>query len=124
MMIRAPHAHEGLSIATLMFKVNLALLPAALLGAMQFGFPAMALLITCVLTAIVCEWGAHRLNPNASGRSNDGSALLTGLLLAMSLPPHAPLWMGALGSAIAILFGKQLYGNVDNRCNRAYYPIM
>ena len=112
MMLRAPHAHEGLSIATLMFKVNLALLPAALLGALQFGFPAVALLITCVVSAILCEWVSHRLNPNASGQLNDGSALLTGLLLAMSLPPHAPLWIGFLGSAIAILFGKQLYGGL------------
>ncbi len=112
MNLRAPHAHEGLSISTLMFKVNLALLPAALLGALQFGFPAILLMLTCVFSALLCEGMAHKLNPNASGKVNDGAALLTGLLLAMSLPPHAPLWMGALGSAIAVLFGKQLYGGL------------
>ncbi len=48
MMLRAPHAHEGLSVKTLMFKVNLALAPAALLGVLQFGMPALLLLLTCL----------------------------------------------------------------------------
>lgn len=112
MNLRAPHAHEGITIPTLMFKVNLALLPAALLGILQFGVPALFLMLTCLGTALLCESACHRLNSQAAGRLNDGSALLTALLLAMSLPPHAPLWLGALGTGFAILFGKQIYGGL------------
>ena len=53
-----------------------------------------------------------KLNPRAQGEINDGAAILTALILAMSLPPHAPLWLGALGSAFAIFFGKQVYGGL------------
>ena len=112
MSLRAPHAHEGITIPTLMFKVILALLPAAVLGTLQFGFPALFLLLTCLVTALVCEAACQKLNPAAAGKLNDGSALLTALLLAMSLPPHAPMWIGALGTAFAILFGKQIYGGL------------
>ncbi|MFC3912342.1 RnfABCDGE type electron transport complex subunit D [Pseudaeromonas sharmana] len=112
MALRAPHAHEGITIPTLMFKVILALLPAAVLGTLQFGFPALFLLLTCLVTALVCEAACQKLNPAAAGKLNDGSALLTALLLAMSLPPHAPMWIGALGTAFAILFGKQIYGGL------------
>lgn len=112
MTLRAPHAHEGISIPTLMFKVILALVPAAVLGVLQFGVPALLLLITCLLTALLCEGLCRKLNPQSEGRATDGAALLTALLLAMSLPPHLPLWLGALGTAIAILFGKQIYGGL------------
>lgn len=112
MMMNAPHAHEGLTIRHVMFKVNLALFPATLLGMLQFGMPAVFLLLTCLLSALICEWLCLKLNPQASGELNDGAAILTALLLALSLPPHAPLWLGALGSAVAILFGKHIYGGL------------
>ncbi len=112
MMLSAPHAHEGVTIRHVMFKVNFALLPAALLGLVQFGMPAALLLLTCLGTAVVCEILCLRLNPQAPGDANDGSAILTALLLAMSLPPHAPLWLGMLGSLVAVVFGKHLYGGL------------
>ncbi len=112
MMLSAPHAHEGVTIRHVMFKVNLALLPAILLAMLQFGMPAVFLLLTCVLTAVCCEVISLKLNPHGNGEANDGAAILTALLLAMSLPPHAPLWLGALGSMIAVVFGKQIYGGL------------
>ena len=112
MMLSAPHAHEGLTIRSVMFKVNFALAPAALLGVLQFGMPALFMMLTCLFSAVICEVICLKLNPQGSGEANDGSAILTALLLAMSLPPHAPLWMAALGSMIAVVFGKQLYGGL------------
>ncbi len=112
MILRAPHAHEGISIKKVMFKVNIALAPAVLLGIMQFGMPALFLVITTIVSALVCEVVSLRLNPRAEGEINDGAAILTALILAMSLPPHAPLWIGALGAAFAIFFGKQVYGGL------------
>lgn len=111
MNLRAPHAHEGISIPTLMFKVNLALLPAALLGILQFGVQALLLPDLSDHRPIV-RISLSSSESQAAGRLNDGSALLTALLLAMSLPPHAPLWLGALGTGFAILFGKQIYGGL------------
>lgn len=111
-MLAAPHAHEGLTIRHVMFKVNLALVPALILGLLQFGSPAILLMLVTLLSAILCEVIACKLNRNAQGEMNDGAAILTALILVMSLPPHAPLWLGALGAAIAILLGKHVYGGL------------
>ena len=112
MSLMAPHAHEGLTIQRVMFKVNLALIPAALFGVLQFGMPALFLMLTCVFSCWLCELIALKLNPKAGGELTDGASLLTALILGMSLPPHAPLWLGALGGMIAILFGKHIYGGL------------
>lgn len=112
MILRAPHAHEGLTIQKVMFKVNLALLPALLLGVLQFGMPALLLAVVTIVVALIAEAICKKLNPNTQGELNDGAAILTALILVMSLPPHAPLWLGALGAALAIFFGKQVYGGL------------
>ena len=112
MILRAPHAHEGISIKKVMFKVNIALAPAVLLGIMQFGMPALFLVITTIVSALICEVVSLKLNPRAEGEINDRAVILTALILGMSLPPHAPLWIGALGAAFAIFFGKQVYGGL------------
>jgi electron transport complex protein RnfD len=79
---------------------------------MQFGMPALFLVITTIVSALICEVISLKLNSRAEGEINDGAAILTALILAMSLPPHAPLWIGALGAAFAIFFGKQVYGGL------------
>lgn len=112
MTLMAPHAHEGLTIQRVMFKVNIALAPAAILGILQFGMPALFLMLTCIISCLVSEAIAFKLNPEAGGDLTDGASILTALILAMSLPPHAPLWLGALGGMIAILFGKHVYGGL------------
>ncbi|EHD21401.1 MULTISPECIES: RnfABCDGE type electron transport complex subunit D [Brenneria] len=111
-MLTSPHVHQGLSTQNLMYKVNLALLPVVLLGIIQFGAPALMLMFASVVTALLCEALCLRMHPLALGHVFDGSALLTALLFTLSLPPHAPLWLGALGSAIAILLGKHIYGGL------------
>ncbi|MEC5341492.1 RnfABCDGE type electron transport complex subunit D [Brenneria populi] len=111
-MLTSPHVHQGLSTRHLMAKVNLALMPAVLLGIIQFGAPALMLMTVSVATALLCEAVCLRVNPASLGHVFDGSALLTALLFTLSLPPHAPLWLGALGSAIAIVLGKHIYGGL------------
>lgn len=107
----APHAHGGAEVGRTMRRVQLALLPATLFGFWIFGWPAVHLFLltvgACLLTEAVCQ----RLR-GCDGRLGDGSALLTGWLLAMSLPPWAPGWLGVLGGVIAIAIGKQLYGGL------------
>lgn len=112
MILRAPHAHEGLTIQKVMFKVNLALFPALMLGILQFGMPALLLTVVTIVVALIAEAACKKINPNSQGELNDGAAILTALILVMSLPPHAPLWLGALGAALGILFGKQVYGGL------------
>nr|WP_113865200.1 RnfABCDGE type electron transport complex subunit D [Brenneria salicis]NMN91734.1 electron transport complex protein RnfD [Brenneria salicis ATCC 15712 = DSM 30166]RBP65792.1 electron transport complex protein RnfD [Brenneria salicis ATCC 15712 = DSM 30166]RLM31831.1 electron transporter RnfD [Brenneria salicis ATCC 15712 = DSM 30166] len=111
-MLTSPHVHQGLSTRNLMYKVNLALMPVVMLGIVQFGAPALMLMVTCIITALLCEALCLRANPVSLGHVFDGSALLTALLFALSLPPHAPLWLGAFGSAVAILLGKHIYGGL------------
>ncbi len=111
-MLTAPHAHQGLSVDTLMYRVNVSLLPVVILAFLQFGPQSVLLIFCCLLTALACEALCLKLNPAAQGHTLDGAAILTALILALSLPPHAPLWLGALGSFIAIVFGKHIYGGL------------
>ena len=107
----APHAHVGTDVGRTMRRVQLALLPATLFGFWLFGWPAVHLFVitvgACLLTEAICQ----RLR-GCESRLWDGSALLTGWLLALSLPPWAPGWIGALGGVIAIVIGKQVYGGL------------
>ncbi|MDZ7622110.1 MAG: RnfABCDGE type electron transport complex subunit D [Candidatus Competibacteraceae bacterium] len=109
----APHAHGGASVQQLMRMVLLALAPATLYGVFLFGWPALNLLLVIVLTCLVgealCLWLAGRpLRPALL----DGSTLLTGVLLALSLPPWAPWWIGVIGGAFAVVVGKHIFGGV------------
>jgi electron transport complex protein RnfD len=93
--------------------VMLALLPATLFALYQFGWPAILLFASTLLACVLAETFALQL----AGRPVrpfllDGSALLTGWLLAMTLPPWAPWWIGVLGALLAIIIGKQVFGGL------------
>ncbi len=109
----SPHAHAPVSIGRIMALVMLALLPATLFGLYQFGWPAIFLFVVTVGATV----GFEALALVAAGmplraRLMDGSALLTGWLLAMTLPPWAPWWIGVVGGALAVLLGKQVFGGI------------
>ncbi len=109
----SPHAHAGASTTRIMFTVWLALLPASLFGVWQFGWPALNLLLITSAAALVTEAACLRLAEKpVLPFLGDGSALLTAWLLAMSLPPWAPWWIGALGGLLAVLLGKQVFGGL------------
>lgn len=107
-----PFAHDRSTVNRLMLHVCLALLPASLFGLYLFGWPAINLwLLTCA-SALASEAVCLHLLGQPLRRLLDGSALLTGWLLALSLPPWAPWWIGVGGSVFAIGIGKQLYGGI------------
>jgi Na+-translocating ferredoxin:NAD+ oxidoreductase subunit D len=112
-LLAGPYAHERVSVRRTMLLVIVALLPATLFGLYQFGWPAIFLFTVTVLTAIAAESISLRL----MGKPQkpflmDGSALLTGWLLAMTLPPWAPWWIGVVGALLAIIIGKQVFGGI------------
>ncbi len=107
----SPHIHSSPTVAQIMRNVIYALLPLAAFAVYQFGISALALIITVVLSTLLTESMFARL----SGRDNtiiDSSAAITGLLLALTLPPGFPLWMGAVAGFIAIALGKTLFGGI------------
>lgn len=112
-LLGGPYAHERVSIRRTMLLVMLALLPATAFGLFQFGWPAIYLFLITVLSAIAAEavslWIMKK--PQRTFLL-DGSALLTGWLLAMTLPPWAPWWIGVVGALLAIVIGKQVFGGI------------
>ena len=111
--VAGPYTHSRSSISRTMGLVMLALLPATLYSLYLFGWPAIFLFLITVLASLLfeagCLWLAgKRVRPFLL----DGSALLTGWLLAMTLPPWAPWWIGVVGAFIAIVVGKQVFGGI------------
>lgn len=91
--------------------VTIALLPAAAFGVWNFGIYALAMLVTTTAAAVATEYIYQKLM-HKPVTVRDFSAVVTGLLLGMNMPPTAPLWMGALGSVFGILIVKQLFGGL------------
>ncbi len=108
----SPHAHDRSSIDRIMLRVCLALTPVSLWGFYCFGWPALVLFFTTCLAAILTELACLYLQQQPLSRLGDGSALLTGWLLALTLPPWAPWWIGVGGAFFAITIGKQIYGGI------------
>ena len=95
----APHSLSANSVPRIMLTVLLTLVPATLFGFWLYGWPAIFLWIVTVLAALFGEATCLRLAGNkATPTLLDGSALVTGWLLALSLPPWAPWWIGVFGA--------------------------
>jgi electron transport complex protein RnfD len=111
----ASGAHVGANntVSRIMKQVMLALTPATVFGLLCFGWPALNLFVITVLSAVAFEAFCLSLRGRAvKATLMDGSAVLTGWLLAMTLPPWAPWWIGVVGSGLAIILGKQVYGGL------------
>ncbi|MBT2988173.1 MAG: RnfABCDGE type electron transport complex subunit D [Candidatus Thiodiazotropha sp. (ex Ctena orbiculata)] len=107
----SPHAHAGDDVIRIMRNVVYALVPISLFTIWQFGLSALALLIVVTVTCLLSERLFNRLSETPSSLG-DWSATITGLLLALTLPPGFPLWMGAVAGFIAIALGKALFGGL------------
>lgn len=113
MPLASPHAHAGSSVAWVMAKVMLALTPATLYGFWLYGWPAVHLWWITIAAALLGEAFCLRLMRRPVRPALlDGSAALTGWLLALSLPPWAPAWLGVLGGLFATVVAKQLFGGL------------
>lgn len=110
-MSSSPHIRSGVTTQSLMLDVIIALIPASIAGIYFFGFRAALLIAVTVVSCVGFEY----LMRKALKRSNtigDLSAVVTGLLLALNLPPELPLWMAVIGSLFAIVIVKQLFGGI------------
>ena len=107
----APHVKGVQSLGNVMWLVVLALIPANVYAVYIYGLNALMLIIASVLAALIAEAGFQFLMKKPVTAS-DGSAVITGLLLAMNVPPDAPVWMAAIGSFFAIIIVKQLFGGI------------
>ena len=110
-MSSSPHIRSKVTSSNIMLMVTIALLPASAFGVWNFGLPALGMLVTTTLAAVLTEYIYEKLMPKKI-TVNDFSAVVTGLLLGLNMPPTAPLWMGALGSVFGILVVKQLFGGL------------
>ena len=107
----SPHIRDEETISTIMWWVFISLLPAAGVGVWVFGLKALYLMITCVVSAVLTEFVIQKLAKKKI-TAFDGSAAITGLLLAFNVSAGLPLWMAALGSIFAIAIGKQAFGGI------------
>ena len=107
----SPHIRGNFRTNRIMADVMIALVPALAVGVVRFGFQALLLTLVCMASAIAAEWLFGKLT-RSRNTTVDGSALVTGMLLAMTLPHTCPLWLGAAGSVFAIVFVKCLCGGL------------
>ena len=109
----SPHLRHPDTTQGIMLDVIIALMPAAVFGCVVFGWRAAAVLLISVLTAVLSEflWNLICKKPQTVF---DLSAVVTGLLLGMNLPSATPLWIAAVGSFVAIIIVKQLFGGLGH----------
>ncbi len=107
----SPHIRCDESISKIMWSVNAALAPAALFSIYNFGMPALKTMLLCIISAIAAEYLILKWQKKAMVVS-DGSAFLTGLLLAMNIPATLPWYMPLAGSVFAIAIAKHTMGGL------------
>lgn len=112
----SPHVRSGMTTQKIMGMVLLALLPAAICGVIFFGLRALLLTLFCIVVCMLTEAVCQKLMKKPVTIS-DGSAALTGLLLALNLPATLPFWEAAIGCIFAVAVVKQLFGGLG--CNFA-----
>jgi len=106
----SPHVRGDWDTKKIMLCVVLALIPSAIAGVYYFGYPALGIIVLSVLSAQITE--LIGLKFLGKPMEFDGSAIVTGLILALILPPAVPLWVPVIGSAFAIAFFKLLFGGL------------
>lgn len=109
----SPHIRDRDTVSRIMWGVSAALVPAGVIGAYLFGLRTVLLMFISVAAAVVTEGIIQKLRRQEI-TLNDGSAVLTGLLLAYNLPPGVPYWLPAVGAFVAIAIGKQAFGGLGH----------
>lgn len=111
----SPHVHSGDSIGRNMYGVLLALLPAFLVSLYFFGLGALLVTTVSVAACVFFEWAIVKyLLRRPVTTVTDGSAIITGVLLAFNLPSNLPIWIILLGTLFAIGVGKMSFGGLGN----------
>ncbi|MHB1097674.1 MAG: RnfABCDGE type electron transport complex subunit D [Gemmatimonadaceae bacterium] len=112
----SPHLKDRDSTPRIMWTVAASLVPVVLSSAFFFGISAILVILAAMFGALLTERALSK-----PGTLQDGSAMITGLLLGLSLPPGIPLWMAALGGAFGIGFGKVIWGGLGQN---AFNPAL
>jgi len=108
----SPHIHSRKTSKRIMYDVSIALLPAFLVSLYVFGIAALVVTATAVLSCLIFEYGIQKYVLKVTPTITDGSALLTGMLLAFNLPSNLPIWMIVVGSFVAIAIAKHSFGGL------------
>ena len=111
MVSTAPFLKDQDSTPQIMFTVVYTLIPIVLVSFYFFGLAALMITLTAVLSCVFTEW-LFNTNSDPFKSLKDGSAIITGLLLALTLPPGFPLWMVFIGGMVAIGMGKTIWGGL------------
>jgi len=110
----SPHIHCGDTIERNMRTVIWALVPAFIASVIYFGFGAVIVTATSVASCLFFEWFITRVFLKRPSTLADGSAVITGILLAFNLPSNIPLYMIVMGALVAIGIGKMVFGGLGN----------
>ncbi|MBA7690773.1 Na(+)-translocating ferredoxin:NAD(+) oxidoreductase complex subunit D [subsurface metagenome] len=112
----SPHISKLLSTRRVMLDVIISLVPAMVAAGYYFRIYAFVLIATCVISAVATELLCNviRRRPNPFESLGDFSAVLTGIILAFSVPPALPVWAAIIGSAFAIAIGKMVFGGLGS----------
>ncbi len=108
----SPHIRDKETVKSIMWWVVVSLLPAGVAGVWLFGLRALYIMIVCVVSAVITEFLIQKFLLKRKITISDGSAVVTGLLLAYNVSVGLPLWMAALGSVFAIAIGKMVFGGL------------
>ena len=107
----SPHIHNKNSISRIMWAVVISLIPTGIAGVIIFGIDALWVTLVAVIAAVLTElilqiWSKKKITVL------DGSAVITGILLAFNLPSNVPLWLPVVGAIFSIAIGKQVFGGI------------
>ena len=110
----SPHIHGWESTKKIMYSVIIALMPAFLFSIYYFGFDAVRVTLISVAACVLIEWFIQKFLIKGPCTIADGSAIITGILLAFNLPSNIPAWMIIVGAIVAIGIGKMSFGGLGN----------
>ena len=107
-----PHIHASVSTRSLMLDVIIALCPAVIVSFLYYGLSEIAIMAVSVASCVVLEWALTKYMLKRPSTTGDLSAIVTGILLAMNLPPTCPLWVVFIGALVAIAVAKMTFGGI------------
>ncbi len=108
----SPHIHGDQSLKKIMWGVIFALIPAMLVSFWYFGLPAIIVTLTAVISCLIFEYLIQKFLLKQTPSITDGSAVITGILLAFNVPSSLPLWQMIIGALVAIGIAKMSYGGL------------
>lgn len=108
----SPHVHAHQNVKSIMYGVVIAMIPAIFVSVYFFGIDAARVLLISVLACLFFEWIIQKYLIKGPVTINDGSALVTGVLLAFNVPSNLPAWILIVGALVSIGIGKMSFGGL------------